>query len=107
MGASSWRAPRTTLPPTSGSRKPISGSGPGGARRIDGKGLEESMEARGRIGAPARGGLNRVALTDDDRRGRDLLVSWMREAGLTVTVDRMGNIFGQRAGEDGLAPVMM
>ena len=75
--------------------------------RIDRKRLEESMEALGRIGATARGGLDRVALTDDDRRGRDLLVSWMREAGLTVTVDRMGNIFGQRAGEDGLAPVMM
>jgi len=75
--------------------------------RIDRKRLEESMEALGRIGATARGGLNRVALTDDDRRGRDLLVSWMREAGLTVTVDRMGNIFGQRAGEDGLPPVMM
>jgi len=75
--------------------------------RIDRKRLEESMEALGRIGATARGGLNRVALTDDDRRGRDLLVSWMREAGLTVTVDQMGNIFGQRAGEDGLPPVMM
>ena len=74
---------------------------------IDRKRLEESMEALGRIGATARGGLNRVALTDDDRRGRDLLVSWMREAGLTVTVDQMGNIFGQRAGEDGLPPVMM
>ena len=62
--------------------------------RINRKRLEESMEALGRIGATAKGGLNRVALTDDDRRGRDLLVGWMREAGLTVTVDQMGNIFG-------------
>jgi hypothetical protein len=69
--------------------------------RINRKRLEESMEALGRIGATAKGGLNRVALTDDDRRGRDLLVRWMREAGLAVTVDQMGNIFGQRAGGDG------
>jgi len=75
--------------------------------RIDRTRLEESMQALGRIGATAKGGLNRVALTDDDRRGRDLLVGWMREAGLTVTVDQMGNIFGQRAGEDGLPPVMI
>lgn len=75
--------------------------------RINRKRLEESMETLGRIGATARGGLNRVALTDDDRRGRDLLVRWMREAGLTVTVDQMGNIFGQRAGDHGLPPVMM
>jgi beta-ureidopropionase / N-carbamoyl-L-amino-acid hydrolase len=75
--------------------------------RINRKRLEESMEALGRIGATARGGLNRVALTDDDRRGRDLLVEWMRHAGLSVTVDQMGNIFGQRAGSDGVPPVMM
>ena len=75
--------------------------------RINRKRLEESMEALGRIGATAKGGLNRVALTDDDRRGRDLLVRWMREAGLTVTVDQMGNIFGQRAGGDGRPPVLM
>jgi N-carbamoyl-L-amino-acid hydrolase len=75
--------------------------------RINRKRLEESMETLGRVGATAKGGLNRVALTDDDRRGRDLLVEWMRRAGLSVTVDQMGNIFGQRGGSDGAAPVMM
>jgi len=75
--------------------------------RINRNRLEDSMEALGRVGATAKGGLNRVALTDDDRRGRDLLVEWMRQAGLTVTVDRMGNIFGHRAGSDSLPPVMM
>jgi N-carbamoyl-L-amino-acid hydrolase len=75
--------------------------------RINRNRLEESMEALGRVGGTAKGGLNRVALTDDDRRGRDLLVDWMRQAGLSVTVDRMGNIFGQRAGSEALPPVMM
>jgi len=48
--------------------------------RINRKRLEESMDALGKIGATPKGGLTREALTDDDRRGRDLLVGWMREA---------------------------
>jgi N-carbamoyl-L-amino-acid hydrolase len=75
--------------------------------RIDRRRLEQSMEDLGRIGATERGGLTRLALTDEDQRGRDLLVGWMREAGLRVTVDQMGNIFGERAGQPGQPPVMM
>ena len=75
--------------------------------RINRARLAESMDTLGKIGETARGGLNRVALTDDDRRGRDLLVRWMKEAGLTVTVDQMGNIFGLRAGTEPRPPVFM
>jgi len=75
--------------------------------RIDRKRLEQSIEELGRIGATERGGLTRLALSDEDKRGRDLLVRWMREAGLRVTVDQMGNIFGERPGEPGRPPVMM
>ncbi|MBI1848206.1 MAG: Zn-dependent hydrolase [Candidatus Rokubacteria bacterium] len=78
------------------------------AWRIDRGRLERSIEELGRIGATPRGGLTRLALTDEDRRGRDQMVAWMREAGLRITVDRMGNIFGERAGSvPGLPPVMM
>src|SRR5215470_2427491 len=75
--------------------------------RIDRKRLEQTMEELGRIGATDRGGLTRLALSDEDKRGRDLLVRWMREAGLRVSVDQMGNIFGERPGEPGKAPVLM
>src|SRR5687768_10988367 len=75
--------------------------------KIDLKRLEQSMDDLGRVGATERGGLTRLALSDEDRRGRDLLVGWMREAGLRVSVDRMGNIFGERAGTEPLPPVMM
>src|SRR2546430_17168150 len=75
--------------------------------QINRKRLEESMAALGRIGETPAGGLSRLALTDEDRRGRDLLVEWMRAAGLTVAIDRMGNIFGERPGREGLPPVMM
>jgi len=79
----------------------------GSAVGIDRARLEQSIDELGRIGATPRGGLTRLALTDDDKRGRDLMVRWMREAGLRVTVDQMGNIFGERAGREPLPPVMM
>src|SRR5436309_2537933 len=75
--------------------------------RIDRKRLERSMDDLGRIGETPRGGLTRLALTDDDRRGRDWMVAHMREAGLRVTVDQMGNIVGERAGAEALPPVLM
>jgi N-carbamoyl-L-amino-acid hydrolase len=75
--------------------------------RIDKHRLEQSIEELGRIGQTPRGGLTRLALSDEDKRGRDWMVSRMREAGLAVTVDQMGNIFGQRAGDSALPPVMM
>src|SRR2546429_3945231 len=74
---------------------------------VDRRRLEQSIEELGRIGQTPRGGLTRLALTDEDRRGRDWMVARMREAGLTITVDQMGNIFGQRAGAASLPPVMM
>src|SRR5688572_3402512 len=75
--------------------------------RINTQRLADSMAELGRVGETPRGGLTRLALSDEDRRGRDLLVEWMRAAGLTVSVDRMGNIFGERAGAPGRPPVMM
>ena len=75
--------------------------------RINRERLEDSMERLGRVGATPRGGLTRLALTDEDRRGRDLLVEWMRGAGLDVTVDQMGNILGLRPGADRRPPVLM
>jgi beta-ureidopropionase / N-carbamoyl-L-amino-acid hydrolase len=74
---------------------------------LDRKRLETSIEELGRIGATQRGGLTRLALTDEDKRGRDWLVERMKESGLRVTVDQMGNIFGERAGVESLPPVMM
>jgi N-carbamoyl-L-amino-acid hydrolase len=59
------------------------------------------------IGATADGSCCRLALTDEDRAGRDLVVRRMRELGLAVQVDPIGNIFGLRRGtDDGAAPVM-
>ncbi|MBN9528718.1 MAG: Zn-dependent hydrolase [Alphaproteobacteria bacterium] len=59
------------------------------------------------IGGTEKGGCARLALTDLDRQGRDLFVRWCREAGCTITVDRMGNIFARRPGRNNdLPPVV-
>ena len=59
------------------------------------------------IGATPAGGCNRQALTDTDRAGRDLLVSWSEAAGCPVRIDEVGNLFAHRAGtEDPRAPVI-
>ena len=60
-----------------------------------------------KIGATEKGGCNRLALTDLDRQARDLFVNWCRDAGCSITIDQMGNIFARRTGrDDGLAPVV-
>jgi N-carbamoyl-L-amino-acid hydrolase len=64
------------------------------------------LDALAAIGATAEGGCCRLALTDEDRAGRDQVVAWMRELGLQVRVDAIGNLFGRRAGIEDLAPVM-
>jgi N-carbamoyl-L-amino-acid hydrolase len=58
------------------------------------------------IGNKEDGSCCRLALTDEDRMGRDQVVAWMRELGLEVRVDRIGNLFGLRKGSQDLAPVM-
>ncbi len=75
--------------------------------RIDQERLWQSLMAMAEIGATEKGGSKRLALSDLDRAGRDLFVRWCREAGCTVTVDRMGNIFARRPGRRSeLAPVV-
>jgi len=54
----------------------------------------QRISVLGEIGSTGDGGSCRLALTDADRDGRDLVVSWMRDLGLTVTIDIVGNIFG-------------
>ena len=76
--------------------------------RVDGERLWRSLMTMAEIGATPAGGVNRQTLTDEDRRGRDLFRTWCEEAGLQVSVDRMGNMFARRQGTDqDQAPVML
>ena len=73
--------------------------------------LLEQLRELGAIGHDAaQGGRTRIALSDEERAGRDLLVRWMRELDLEVRVDQIGNIFGvlHAAHPEGTAqPLMM
>jgi N-carbamoyl-L-amino-acid hydrolase len=73
---------------------------------ISGERLTQRLNAHAEIGAIEGGGVCRIALTDADKAGRDQLVAWMRELALDVRIDRLGNIFGIRAGRTDAAPVM-
>ena len=72
-----------------------------GHLRIRMQRLSRRLTALGEVGALEGGGVSRLALTDDDRCGRDLVTGWMRDLGLAVTVDRIGNVLGVRAAADG------
>ena len=80
---------------------------------VNGTRLWDALMELARIGAytddgTGLTGVNRLALTDDEAAGRRLVMEWMRDAGLTVRVDAMGNVFGRRAGEDATAaPVLV
>ncbi|MFA8361869.1 Zn-dependent hydrolase [Burkholderia ubonensis] len=75
--------------------------------KVDGKRLWDSLMQMAKIGATPKGGVCRLALTDLDKAGRDLIVSWAKAAGCTVTVDQMGNVFMRREGRvPGAPPVV-
>ncbi len=75
--------------------------------RINGQRLWDSLMEMAKIGATPKGGCCRLALTDLDRESRDLYAQWCEEAGCTITVDKMGNMFARRAGRNNdLAPVL-
>jgi N-carbamoyl-L-amino-acid hydrolase len=65
-----------------------------------------NIEALSQIGAIEGGGCARLALTDDDKAGRDLVTGWMKTLGLDVRIDAIGNVIGLRAGRENLPPVM-
>lgn len=73
--------------------------------QINGDRLLRRLFALAEIGAIDDGGCARLALTDDDKAGRDLVVSWMRDLGLDIAIDAIGNVVGTWNVGSG-APVM-
>jgi N-carbamoyl-L-amino-acid hydrolase len=69
--------------------------------------LLDTLDRLAQVGAIDGGGCARLALTDEDKAGRDLVVGWMKDLGLDVRVDAIGNVIGLRAGRENLAAVMV
>jgi len=77
------------------------------ALRVNGKRLQRTLEQMAEIGGTPGGGVQRLTLSDEDQKARDLFVKWLKELDLQITIDEMGNIFGRRPGiNNDLAPVL-
>lgn len=75
--------------------------------RVNSDRLWQSLMELAQIGATPKGGVKRLTLTDLDKQGRDLVVSWAKQAGMTVTIDQIGNVFMRRAGTNPALPPIM
>jgi N-carbamoyl-L-amino-acid hydrolase len=76
--------------------------------QINGRRLWNTLMETAKFGGTAKGGINRLTLTDEDKKVRDWFKAAAEAIGCTVTVDEVGNMFARRAGMiDGLAPVCM
>jgi N-carbamoyl-L-amino-acid hydrolase len=75
--------------------------------RVNGQRLWDSLMELAQIGATPKGGVCRLTLTDLDKQGRDLVSRWAKEAGMTVTIDKIGNGFLRRPGKNNSLPPVM
>lgn len=76
--------------------------------RVNGERLWDSIMEMAKIGATANGGSHRLTLSDEDKVARDLFASWCDDAGMSMTVDNMGDMFALRAGSSNeMTPVGM
>ncbi len=75
--------------------------------RVNGERLRQTMETMSKIGRTKGGGVQRLALSDEDKEARDLFIKWLKELNLEILIDQMGNIFGKRKGKrDDFTPVI-
>ena len=70
------------------------------AGHVSGERLWGRLMRLAEIGATAKGGVNRQALTPEDAEARALVVEWARELGFSVQQDDIGNLFLRRPGKD-------
>ena len=85
-------------------------AGPSGDRQlleVNGQRLLQRLWDLAEIGPIPGGGNNRLALTDADKGGRDLVVTWMRDLGLDVSIDTIGNVVATQNDVGRGPPVMM
>ncbi|MCG9889860.1 MAG: Zn-dependent hydrolase [Thermosynechococcaceae cyanobacterium MS004] len=77
--------------------------------QVNGDRLNRSLAQLAEIGKLPKGGVSRVAFTPEDVLARQLVQSWMTDAGMEVRIDAAGNIIGRYGGqsdEKGEAPAL-
>ena len=75
--------------------------------QINGDRLWKRLMDMAQIGKTPKGGVCRVALTDEDKAGRDLFIQWCKAAGCTIDIDQIGNIFARKEGKNKHLPPIM
>ena len=80
---------------------------PSNAPTIDKRRLMRDLNAIGRIGIGDRGSVTRLVFSIKELRSRQVLIHLMRQAGLKIHVDAIGNIFGRFDGADPKAPALL
>ncbi|RAA25848.1 Zn-dependent hydrolase [Burkholderia multivorans] len=75
--------------------------------RVNQQRLWDSLMEMATIGATARGGSCRLALSDDEVRGRRRFIAWCEAAGCEIRIDPIGNLFARRPGTEPEAPAVM
>ncbi|SDI40863.1 N-carbamoyl-L-amino-acid hydrolase [Pseudomonas flavescens] len=76
--------------------------------KCNGSRLWSSLMDMAKVGATDKGGNCRLALSAEDKAGRELFMGWCREAGMTIAFDAIGNLFARRSGNnDDLDPIVM
>ena len=69
---------------------------------------QKHLRQLAQIGRTPRGAISRVAFSDADIQGREFVKDLMRSAGLSVSIDEVGNIIGRREGANPeLPPILM
>jgi allantoate deiminase len=77
------------------------------AEEIDADRLWSRLSELAEIGKSEGGGVTRLSFTEEERAAKDLVASYMRQAGLAVREDAAGNLIGRREGRVGDAPVVL
>src|SRR6266542_3335618 len=69
--------------------------------------LMRDLNSIGRIGIGDHGAVTRLVFSIKELRSRQLLIHMMRQAGLKIHIDAIGNIFGRWEGTDPSAPAVL
>ncbi len=80
---------------------------PDSPARIDAERLWSRLSELSEIGKYEGGGVTRLSFTQEERAAKDLVASYMREAGLEVREDAIGNLIGRREGRDQGTPIVL
>jgi allantoate deiminase len=75
--------------------------------KIDADRLWSRLSELAEIGRSEGGGVTRLSFTEEERAAKDLVASYMREAGLVVREDAAGNLIGRREGRVEDAPIVL